>query len=53
MFKLETVQDYYNAGYDNGKHGVPAPAPGFAPTSRKREAYMTGWHAGRENRNGP
>lgn len=50
MYKFETVQDYYDAGYDAGSHNVPPPACGFAPTVRKRKAYMDGWHAGRESR---
>lgn len=50
MHRLDTTADYRDAGYANGKAGIPAPAPGFAPTTAKRAAYIEGWRAGRDDR---
>lgn len=49
MHKLDTAEDFYQAGYSNGKAGLPPPAPGFGPTVAKRAAYIEGWRKGRDD----
>jgi hypothetical protein len=45
-----TVDQVRAIGYDLGRRGVPAPAPGVRTTLAKRRAYIEGWRAGRDER---